>query len=195
MVTSQDYLDEQIAEHSTLVGPTWTAVREPFEQLLAACTQTANNDGKILLFGNGGSAADAQHIAAELCVRYLADRKPIAAIALNTDTSVLTASANDMGFDTIFARQIMALGRSGDVAIGLSTSGTSPNVIAGLKAARAHGLTAAAFGGRDGGDLGSVADPVLVVPSDNTARIQEMHILLGHMLCGALERQLGLGSG
>lgn len=194
-MAQQDYLDGQVAEHGALVDAAWAAVRDPFGQLLRACAGALRGGGKILLFGNGGSAADAQHIAAELCVRYLADRDPMAALALTTDTSVLTAAANDAGFDTVFARQIDALGREGDVALGLSTSGTSANVIAGLKAASAKGMVAAALGGRDGGNLNSVADPVLVVPSNNTARIQEMHILLGHMLCGALERELGFGDG
>ena len=190
-----DYLDRQIAEHRALVDTTWRAVREPFGDLLTACATAVRSGGKILLFGNGGSAADAQHIAAELCVRYLADRPPVAALALTTDTSVLTAAANDMGFDTIFARQVDALGRAGDVAIGLSTSGTSANVLAGLNAAKERGMIATALGGKDGGELATVAAPVLVVPSDSTARIQEMHILLGHMLCGALEQELGLGKG
>jgi len=194
-LSQSDYLDRQVNEHRELVSATWSAVHKPFSQLLAACLKSIQQGGKILLFGNGGSAADAQHIAAELSVRYLADRQPIAALALTTDTSVLTAAANDMGFAAVFSRQVEALGQSGDVAIGLSTSGTSPNVLAALSAAQNSGMTAAAFGGREGGGLSAVADPVLIVPSDSTARIQEMHSLLGHMLCGALERELGLGDG
>ena len=148
--------------------------------------------GKILFFGNGGSAADCQHLATELTVRYKADRAPIAAIALTTDTSALTAGANDMGFDQVFARQICALGRPGDVAIGISTSGESANVIEALKTAREMGLVAAGLGGKGGGRMVGLADPLLIVPSDVTARIQEMHITLGQMLCGALEVDLGL---
>ncbi|MFO1189605.1 MAG: D-sedoheptulose 7-phosphate isomerase [Alphaproteobacteria bacterium] len=148
--------------------------------------------GKLLLFGNGGSAADAQHIATELTVRYVRDRALIAAIALTTDTSALTAIGNDLGFDQLFARQVLALGRRGDLAIGISTSGRSANVIRALGVARAQGLGTAAFSGGDGGQLAGLADPLLIVPSTRTARIQEMHITLGQMLCGALERELGL---
>ena len=140
----------------------------------------------------GGSAADAQHLATELTVRYKSNRAAIAAIALTTDSSALTAAGNDLGFERIFARQIEALGRPGDVAIGISTSGTSPNVLAALKQAKAIGLVTAGFGGKQGGELGKYADHLLVVPSETTARIQEMHILLGQMLCGALEIELGL---
>lgn len=194
-MSQYNYLKQQVRDHRDIVDATWNAVQDPFERLLSACVETIRQDGKILLFGNGGSAADAQHIAAELTVRYLEDRAPIAALALTTDTSVLTAGANDMGFDTVFARQIDALGRPGDVAIGISTSGNSANVLAALSTAGAKGLTAAALGGCGGGQLISVADPLLVVPTASTARIQEMHILLGHLLCGALERELKLGDG
>jgi D-sedoheptulose 7-phosphate isomerase len=144
------------------------------------------------LFGNGGSAADAQHLATELTVRYKSDRAAIAAVALTTDTSALTAAGNDLGFDRVFARQIEALGRPDDVAIAISTSGKSPNVIAALRQAKAMKLVTAALGGKGGGDLAGLADHLLVVPSDTTARIQEMHITLGQMLCGALEIELGL---
>jgi D-sedoheptulose 7-phosphate isomerase len=148
--------------------------------------------GVLLVCGNGGSAADAQHLATELTVRYVRDRRALAAIALTTDSSALTAIGNDLGFERLFARQIEALGRRGDVAIGITTSGASPNVLAGLAAARSMGLVAAAFTGKGGGKVAAVADPCLVVPSDVTARIQEMHITLGQMLCGALEHALGL---
>ena len=148
--------------------------------------------GKLMLFGNGGSAADAQHLATELTVRYKTDRAAIAAVALTTDTSALTAAGNDLGFDMIFARQIEALGRPGDVVIAISTSGKSRNVIAALRQAKAMKLVTAALGGKGGGDLAGLADHLLVVPSDTTARIQEMHITLGQMLCGALEIELGL---
>jgi D-sedoheptulose 7-phosphate isomerase len=155
-------------------------------QRIAECMTSGH---KVMIFGNGGSAADAQHIAAELAVRYARDRPAIAALALTTDTSILTAAANDLGFAYVFSRQVEALGRPGDVAIGLSTSGRSANVVRGLEAARAAGLCAAALTGGDGGDLARLADPLLVVPSPVTARIQEMHIVLGHALCQALEGQ------
>jgi D-sedoheptulose 7-phosphate isomerase len=145
-----------------------------------------------MFFGNGGSAADAQHLATELTIRYKSNRAAIAAIALTTDTSALTAAGNDLGFDRVFARQIEALGRPGDVVIAISTSGKSPNIIAALKQAKAMKLVTAALGGKGGGDLAGVSDHLLVVPSDTTARIQEMHITLGQMLCGALEIELGL---
>ena len=163
-----------------------------FAGLLAACVTCIRGGGKIMLFGNGGSAGDAQHLATELTIRYKTDRAPIAAIALTTDTSTITAAGNDLGFDQIFARQIAALGRPGDVVIAISTSGKSANIIAGLKQARAMKLVTAAFGGKGGGDMVGLADHLLVVPSGTTARIQEMHILLGQMLCGALEIELGL---
>ena len=182
----------EFAEHNAVAAATQEALMAPFAQLLEVSQRAIEGGGKILFFGNGGSASDAQHIATELTVRYVTDRAPIAAIALTTDTSALTAIGNDMGFDELFARQVAALGRPGDVAVGISTSGRSANVIRGLEAARERGLVAAALSGGDGGKLVGLADPLLVVPSKTTARIQEMHITLGQMLCGALERSLGL---
>lgn len=187
-----EFFKAEFAEHRDVTQRTEAALEAKFAALVAACVKSVRGGGKILFFGNGGSAADAQHLATELAVRYKKSRAPIAAIALTTDTSVLTAAGNDLGFEQIFARQIEALGKAGDVAIGISTSGTSPNVIAGLKQARAMGLVTAGFGGKQGGDLGKFADHLLVVPSETVSRIQEMHILLGQMLCGALETELGL---
>ncbi len=186
------YYDSEMAEHETVFAATRSALRQDFVKLATLCATSVRQGGKILLFGNGGSAGDAQHIATELTVRYVKDRQPIAAIALTTDTSALTAIGNDLGFEQLFARQVSALGKPGDVAIGISTSGTSKNVLLGLAAARKGGLSTAALGGKDGGKLRDFADVVLVVPSQTTARIQEMHITLGQMLCGALERDLGL---
>ncbi len=186
------YYDSEMAEHGSVFTATRAALRQDFVKLVNLSAQSVQQGGKILLFGNGGSAGDAQHIATELTVRYVKDRQPIAAIALTTDTSALTAIGNDLGFDQLFARQVAALGKPGDVAIGISTSGTSKNVLLGLEAARKGGLATAALGGKDGGKLRDYADVVLVVPSQTTARIQEMHITLGQMLCGALERDLGL---
>lgn len=160
--------------------------------VVKAIINAYKSDKKVILFGNGGSAADAQHLATELTVRYSCDREPIAAIALTTDTSALTATGNDLGFSRVFGRQIRALGKPGDLALGISTSGKSPNVIHGLRVAKGMGLVAAALSGHDGGDLVGLADPLLIVPSNTTARIQEMHITLGHMFCGALEQMLGL---
>jgi D-sedoheptulose 7-phosphate isomerase len=181
-------------EHAAVVRATRDALAPEFRKLVAASVACIKGGGKLLFFGNGGSAGDAQHLATELAVRYVKDRAPIAAIALTTDTSALTAIGNDLGFERLFARQIEAIGRRGDLAIGITTSGKSPNVVAGLKSAKAMGLTAAALTGRDGGAVKGLANPCLIVPSQTTARIQEMHILLGQMLCGALESELGLVS-
>ena len=145
-----------------------------------------------MFFGNGGSAADCQHLATELTIRYKTDRAPIAAVALTTDTSALTACGNDLGFDQLFARQIAAIGRSGDVALGISTSGQSPNILEAFRIAREMGIATVGLGGKGGGQMVGLADPLLIAPSDTTARIQEMHITLGQMLCGALEIELGL---
>jgi D-sedoheptulose 7-phosphate isomerase len=186
------FFDSELAEHAAVAAATRAALREPFARLVAMCATSIRAGGKLLFFGNGGSAADAQHLATEFVVRYKKHRKPIPAISLSTDTSALTAIGNDLGFEELFARQIEALGRKGDVAIGISTSGQSPNVLKGLEQARAMGLVAAALGGHGGGKMKGLADPLLVVPSDTTSRIQEMHIMLGQVLCGALEQELGL---
>ena len=142
---------------------------------------------KLLLFGNGGSAADSQHIAAELVGKLLVERRALPAISLTTDTSNLTALGNDFGYDTVFRRQVEALGAPGDVAIGLSTSGNSPNVLEALKTARKMGLKTIGLTGRGGGALTGLVDQALVVPSDNTQRIQESHITIGHILCELIE--------
>jgi D-sedoheptulose 7-phosphate isomerase len=186
------FFKSEFAEHHAVARATEAALQTAFGDLLTACVSTVRGGGKIMLFGNGGSAGDAQHLATELTVRYKRDRAPIAAIALTTDSSTLTAAGNDLGFDQVFARQIAALGRPGDLAIAISTSGKSANIIAALKQAKAMGLVTAALGGKGGGEMIGLADHLLVVPSDTTARIQEMHITLGQMLCGALEIQLGL---
>ncbi len=192
MADARAYLEAAFFEHQQVVEATLPAVAEAFVELVAVCTRSIQQGGKILFFGNGGSAADAQHLATELAVRFVADRAPIAALALTTDTSTLTAAGNDLGFNRIFARQVEALGRPGDVAIGITTSGRSPNVIEGLRSARDCGLVPAALGGGDGGNLVGLADPLILIPSSTTARIQEMHIAVGQMLCGQLERELGL---
>jgi D-sedoheptulose 7-phosphate isomerase len=182
------FLASQFAEHGDVLGRTLEATREPFAHLASACIDSLAKGGKILFCGNGGSAADAQHLAAELVVRYRRNRKALAAVALTTDTSTLTACANDFSYDEIFSRQVEALARPGDVLIGISTSGKSPNVLKALEAARAVGCLAAGFAGRDGGPMVQATDLLLVVPSETTARIQEMHILLGHALCDVIEQ-------
>ncbi len=149
------------------------------------------NGGKLLLCGNGGSAADCQHIATELTIRYTIDRPAIAAIALTTDTSALTAAGNDIGFERIFSRQVEALGRPGDVLIAVSTSGNSPNVLLAAQTARAMQIGVVLLSGDSGGRMADLADISILVPSRTTARIQEVHILVGHILCGELEKRLG----
>lgn len=182
-----EYFDREFEEHMVVAEQSRRVLGERFPAILGLCLEAVRSGNKLLFFGNGGSAADAQHFAAELVVRYRTDRKALAAIALTTDTSTLTASANDLGYDRVFSRQIEALARPGDVAIGITTSGRSPNVLEALKAARQMDVKTVAFTGGDGGDLADLVDEVLVVPSRVTARIQEMHLAFGHMLCGALE--------
>ncbi len=189
---SASHFASEFEDHLDVAAKTRDTLGPAMEVMHNAWLSTIRGGGKILFFGNGGSAADAQHLATELSVRYIKDRAPIPGLALTTDTSSLTAIGNDLGFDQLFARQIEALGRPGDLALAFSTSGNSPNVIAGLKMAREKGLTAGGFTGRGGGAMLELADPLLVVPSDSTPRIQEMHITLGHVLCGALEKELGL---
>lgn len=145
---------------------------------------------KLIIFGNGGSAAHAQHIATEFVGRYLAEREALPAIALTTDTSALTAIGNDYGFEHVFSRQIRALGNRGDVALGISTSGESQNVLYGLEAARELGLVTLGFTGRNGGKVRNLTDLCFCVPSDSTPRIQEAHILVGHILTGMVENVL-----
>jgi D-sedoheptulose 7-phosphate isomerase len=185
------YFSAEFAEHHEVARRTEEALAAGFAGLVGACVKSLKDGGKLMFFGNGGSAADAQHLAAELTIRYRQNRAAIAAIALTTDTSALTAAGNDIGFERVFARQIEALGKAGDVAIAISTSGTSPNILAGLAQAKAMGIVTAGLGGKGGGLMGT-ADHLLVVPSQITARIQEMHILIGQMLCGAIEIELGL---
>lgn len=181
------FYTSEMDSHQATAKATQAALHDPFRKLVNLCLGAIDTGGKILFFGNGGSAADAQHLATELTVRYKKNRPPIAAISLSTDTSALTAIGNDFGFDDIFARQVEALARPGDVAIGISTSGNSENVVRALTAATKAGATAVAFTGQGGGRLAGIVDLLIAVPSSDTARIQEMHILLGHMLCGIME--------
>lgn len=188
--TLESFLRREAAEHREAFESLLPGLAVPFERTLTLWETAVRAGGKLLLFGNGGSAADAQHLAAELVVRYQTDRPAIAALALTTDTSALTACANDLGYEHVFSRQIEALGRPGDVAVGISTSGRSPNILAALAAARAGQLHTVGLTGSDGAAMQALCDVVLSVPSRVTARIQEMHIFLGHMLCKALEQRL-----
>ena len=166
------------------------SIGDSLEIAAKLCIESLQNGGKILIFGNGGSAADAQHIAAELVGRYKAERKGLAAIALTTDTSVLTSIGNDYGYERVFDRQVEALANEGDVVIGISTSGSSTNVINALKLANDSGCKTIGLSGRGGGDMNEVCDINLVVPAEDTPRIQEMHIVIGHTICHLIERNI-----
>jgi D-sedoheptulose 7-phosphate isomerase len=176
------------------------AVTRNFEKLLdrtdsidAAATlmiEALRSGGKIMLCGNGGSAADAQHLAAELMGRYLRDRQPLPALALTVDTSALTAIANDYSYDDVFARQLRGIGRKGDLLVGISTSGNSGNVVKAVEAAKAMGIATIALTGEGGGRLAALADLAIRVPAQRTNAIQEMHIAIGHILCGIVEDTL-----
>jgi D-sedoheptulose 7-phosphate isomerase len=158
-------------------------LQDDLEKASVLVVDTLKNGGKIILCGNGGSAADAQHIAAEFTGRYKTERRGLPGIALTTDTSALTAIGNDYGYDRVFDRQLEAIGNKGDLLIGISTSGNSKNIISALKLAQEMGCKTIGFTGRDGGSMNDVCDVNLIVPSDNTPRIQEMHILFGHTIC------------
>jgi D-sedoheptulose 7-phosphate isomerase len=167
-----------------------SVLHDIIQQAAEICIKTFQQKGKVLLCGNGGSAADAQHIAAELSGRFYYDRDPLYAEALHVNTSYVTAVANDYAYDEIYARMVKAAGRQGDVLIGLSTSGNSANVIKAFAQARALGVTTIALTGSKGGKLASMADVAIKIPSDNTARIQEAHILVGHVICEIIEQTL-----
>jgi D-sedoheptulose 7-phosphate isomerase len=179
----------EIEEHQAMIArlANCTEVIEVAAELL---TSTLQQGGKILLCGNGGSAADCQHIAAEFVVRYEKKRKAMAAIALTTDSSILTAHANDFDFETVFSRQVEALGNDKDCLIAISTSGKSKNILRAVEAAKLKGMAVIGLTGGDGGELSGLATVSVIVPSTVTARIQEAHILIGHWWCGAIEEAL-----
>jgi D-sedoheptulose 7-phosphate isomerase len=179
----RDYFAEHIALAQIVSGELVDQIEAVGELLVS----TLKVGKKIMLCGNGGSAADAQHIATEITGRYLRERKGLPAIALTTDTSALTAIGNDFGFDQIFARQILALATGGDCVVGISTSGNSPNVIQALETARSFQCSTVGLLGRDGGRLRDVAENIIVVPSEDTPLIQEMHITIGHILCKMID--------
>jgi D-sedoheptulose 7-phosphate isomerase len=154
------------------------------------CVLLYKGTNKVMLAGNGGSAADAQHIAAELVGRYAFDRASLPSLALTTDTSNLTAIANDYGYDKVFSRQLEGMGQDGDIFIGISTSGNSQNIINAFKVAKNKNILTVALVGKDGGDMAKIADIALVIPSDSTPRIQESHILIGHILCDIIEKEI-----
>jgi D-sedoheptulose 7-phosphate isomerase len=178
--------DKAIAEHLDVIRGVEEQV-ELLEAIARAMCDTLRSGGQILWCGNGGSAGDSQHLAAEIVGRFRRERRGMASIALTTDTSVLTSIANDYGYEAVFARQVEALGRAGDVLVGISTSGNSHNVICALETARAQGLTTVAFTGEGGGRMAALADHLFAVGSRDTARVQEAHILAGHMICDWIE--------
>jgi D-sedoheptulose 7-phosphate isomerase len=183
---------DQIRENIDLKNKLLQTCIEPIEQCVHRFVESLKNNGKILFCGNGGSAADAQHLAAELVVRLRAtfNRSAIPAISLTVNTSILTAAANDFGFENVFARQIEALGRPGDILVAISTSGNSRNVIEAAKTAKQQKIFVIGFLGETGGELTSVVDLPLIIPSNVTPRIQESHILIGHIICELVESEL-----
>ncbi len=182
---------KNLNEHNELMGKL-ISLNSVVIKVGQIAAEKIKEGGKIILCGNGGSAADSQHIAAELTGRFINDRRPLAALSLTTDTSALTCIANDYSFDEIFSRQLVALGRRDDVFVGISTSGNSKNIIHAIQQAKALGITTVGLIGKDGGQMKSLCDYSILVPSDVTARIQEAHILIGHTLCGLIEENLNL---
>ena len=182
-------IEKEIAEHLK-VGMTMSSLTDKIEIAAQLCIESLQDGGKILIFGNGGSAADAQHISAELVGRYKIDRRGVPAIALTTDTSTITAISNDFGYEYVFERQVETLANKGDVLIGISTSGGSSNVINALKIAPKIGCRSIGFSGSDGGEMNQICDTNLAVPSEDTPRIQEMHIVIGHIICHLIEQEL-----
>ena len=183
----QSIIKFEFEEHLKTSQATFESIGHSVEVAAKLCLDCLKNGNKILLFGNGGSAADAQHIAAELVGRYKTERKSLAAIALTTDTSALTAIGNDYGYDRVFDRQVEALANTGDVAIGISTGGSSANVASALKLAKDLDCKTIGFSGRGGGEMNELCDINIVVPAQDTARIQEMHIVIGHTICHLID--------
>ena len=178
---------EELNDHQQLIKKVIDTLTGDIEAACEIITSAIKNGNKVLLAGNGGSAADAQHIAAELSGRFVKDRKALPGIALTVDTSALTSIANDYGYDHVFSRQVEALARPGDLFIGISTSGNSQGILNAFTAAKTIGCKTLGLSGRDGGKMNGICDLNVVVPSQTTARIQEMHILIGHILCKAVD--------
>lgn len=190
MKDAAQLIDQMVGESLRVKSRFFEDNKDRIVQTAAKIAEILRTGHKILFFGNGGSAADAQHLAAELVGRFGPDRSALPGISLSTDTSILTALGNDYGYDKVFSRQIEALGQSGDAAIGISTSGNSPSVLLALDVARAKGLFTIGFTGESGGKMNGRADVLFRVPSRQTPRIQETHLLLGHILCDLADREL-----
>ena len=180
-------INNEIGSHIDTVNKTLENLQSYIYTACVITTEALQRGNKLLIFGNGGSAADAQHIAAELTGRYKTERKGLPGIALTTDTSALTAIGNDFGYEKVFERQVEALANEGDVLLGISTSGNSDNVLRALHLGRKMGCKTIGLSGNDGGHMGKFCDVNIVVPSDNTPRIQEMHIMIGHIICQAVD--------
>ena len=185
----QSIIKHEFNEHIKVSLETIKSIEKPIEIAANLCIDALKKDNKILLFGNGGSAADAQHIAAELVGRYKTERKGLSAIALTTDTSSITSIANDYGYLNVFSRQVEAVANKGDILIGISTGGTSANVISALKLANDLGCITIGLSGKSGGEFNSLCDVNIVVPSEDTPRIQEMHIVIGHIICHLIDQE------
>ena len=184
-----EMINNELNSHKETIEKTIAELQNYIYTACVIVSESIVNGKKLLIFGNGGSAADAQHIAAELTGRYKSERRGLPAIALTTDTSALTAISNDYGYNEVFKRQVEALANKGDVIIGISTSGNSKNVIKALKKAKKLGCKTIGLSGRDGGKMNGVCDVNIVVPSNDTPRIQEMHILIGHIICQAVDNE------
>ena len=182
-------IHQEFIEHIDLIQKSKDSLSKNIEKAANICINSLKNHGKILILGNGGSAADAQHIAAELVGRYQTDRKGLAAIALTTDTSAITSISNDFGYEKVFERQIQAIANKNDVVIGISTSGTSKNVIKGLAYASSLGCKTIGLSGKDGGKMNTICDLNIVVPSKSTPRVQEIHIFIGHTICHLIDQE------
>ena len=185
-------ISSHFAEHLSVINDVSETSSETISDVASQLAKTLTNDGTIFWCGNGGSAADSQHLAAELVGRFKKDRRALRSIALTTDTSVLTCVANDYSYEDIFSRQLQALARKSDVLVAFSTSGQSENILRALKVAKDLGLKTIALLGKDGGQAKTMADEAIVIPSDSTGRIQEAHILIGHIICDLIEQELGI---
>lgn len=186
----KDQINKEFEEHIELAEKTVELLEDEILKAADLILETLKNGNKIVLFGNGGSAADAEHLAAEFTGKYQIQRKGLAAISLTSDSSAITSIGNDFGFDAVFSRQLEALGKKGDVCIGITTSGKSPNVTKALEKAKIMGLKTIGLTGKDGGDIPEFCDISLIVPSNTTSRIQEIHILIGHIICNLVETRI-----
>ena len=190
-ISLESVLEHKVNGHRTAVDAFFTPeLNKRFSDFAKICVEALNNGNKLLFCGNGGSAADAQHIATEFVVRFVKNRRPLAAIALTTDTSALTAIANDFGYDQLFARQIEAIGKKGDILVGISTSGNSDNILNAFITAKSMDIKTVALGGKSGGHMKNLADTSFIVPHEESARIQECHLTFLHLLCTLVEYEM-----